>query len=82
MKIPSEVQLDVRLGHDCLTLIGMVVASNLYGVLATEMSNHDFIIFTGQPDLITFNAEKVFGRETSDIPVLPGYPDYDGSNEK
>jgi hypothetical protein len=62
--------------------VGLVVASDLYRLIASKMNPHDFIIFTGEPDLITFNADKVFGRETSAIPVLPGYPDYDGTNER
>lgn len=82
MKIPTHVEMSVRIGHDAISLQGWVIASSIYDQLSATMGGNDFMIFTGEPDLIVFDAEKVFGRETSAIPILPGYPDCDGTNEQ
>ena len=82
MKIPSKVEMVVRLGHDSVTLYGLVTVSSLYDLVVAEMNKDDFLILKGEPDLITFNADKVFGRELSSIPILPGYTGYDGTNER
>ena len=81
MKMPSLVKLDVRFGTDFVELNGLVEDSNLYDILAKEINTYDFLILKGTPDFITFNAEKVFGHKVKGIPIIPGWPEYDGTNE-